>query len=290
MTASLFLVLSIACSTLINLIFRWFKIHNIHKLEAIVVNYLVCFGLGYTLSPEGLELTTLTTPWFQYSFGLGTLFVGVFLAMAHTTDKLGISVNAVSSKMSVIVPVLVAFVLLKEEIHWIYVVGLLLSLASIWFISVRKEIHINRHYALLPLIVFLGSGFIDTSLKMLQTTFKQDARLDQISYSIFLGAFTTGLVVILISFLRKRKWPSIRSLVAGTALGIPNYFSIYFLLAAIAGFEGNSAFVFGVNNISIVLFSSLLSVAFFHEKLSRKNKLGLALAVISILLIQYGHG
>ena len=37
------------------------------------------------------------------------LFVAIFFSMAMTTEKYGVSVNAVSAKMSVIIPVLFAF-------------------------------------------------------------------------------------------------------------------------------------------------------------------------------------
>jgi multidrug transporter EmrE-like cation transporter len=74
---------------------------------------------------------------------------------------------------------------------------------------------------------------------------------------------------------------------SGVILGIPNYFSIYFLLVAIKSFSLKSAFVFGINNIGIVLLSTLLSVIIFQEKLSSINKFGVLVSVLSIILIAY---
>ena len=74
---------------------------------------------------------------------------------------------------------------------------------------------------------------------------------------------------------------------SGVILGIPNYFSIYFLLVAIKSFSLKSAFVFGINNIGIVLLSTLLSVIIFQEKLSSINKFGVLASVLSIILIAY---
>ena len=48
-----------------------------------------------------------------------------------------------------------------------------------------------------------------------------------------------------------------------------------------------SAFVFGVNNVGVVLVSTLLSVLIFKEKLEPKNQWGLLLAVLSIAIISY---
>jgi uncharacterized membrane protein len=78
-----------------------------------------------------------------------------------------------------------------------------------------------------------------------------------------------------------------KSIIAGVALGIPNYFSIFFILSAIASFPNKSALVFGINNIGIVLISTILSVLIFKEKLSFGNKVGLVLAIISIAIIAY---
>ena len=71
----------------------------------------------------------------------------------------------------------------------------------------------------------------------------------------------------------------------GVILGVPNYFSIHFLLAALRNENGNSASVFTINNVAIVLFSTLLGILIFKEKLSMKNWGGIVIAVISIALV-----
>jgi drug/metabolite transporter (DMT)-like permease len=207
--------------------------------------------------------------------------------MALTTEKLGISVTAVSGKMSVVIPILFAYFFAKEDITLLFVIGLILSILSIYFITVKKELHIDKRYLILPVIVFLGGGMIDTSLKVLQQAYSQDIPLSTISYSIFLGAFIAGTSIYLVkekANFSSWEWKSVK---AGVALGVPNYFSIFFLLSAIEGFSVKSAFVFGVNNVGVVLVSTLLSVLIFKEKLEPKNQWGLLLAVVSIAIISY---
>jgi len=285
--ATIFLLASIAFSTCINLIFRWFKVFQIDKFQAIIINYVVCFILGFSLSTHQNLLSYLDEPWFLYCILLGVLFIAIFFSMALTTDKLGISVTAVSGKMSVVVPVLFAYFFANEDITFLFVIGLILSILSIYFITVKKELHIDKRFLILPIIVFLGGGIIDTSLKVLQHAYSSDLPISTLSYSIFLGAFITGSLVLLIkdkANFNAWKWKNVK---AGIALGVPNYFSIFFLLSAIEGFSVKSAFVFGVNNVGVVLVSTLLSVLIFKEKLELKNKFGLLLAVISIAIIAY---
>lgn len=285
--ATIFLLLSIAFSTFINLIFRWFKDFKVNKFQAIIVNYVVCFIIGFSLSTHQDILSYVHEQWFMYCILLGFLFIAIFFSMALTTEKLGISVTAVSGKMSVVIPILFAYFFAKEDITLQFVIGLILSILSIYFITVKKELHLDKRYLILPVIVFLGGGMIDTSLKVLQQAYSQDIPLSTISYSIFLGAFIAGTSIYLVkerANFSSWEWKSVK---AGVALGVPNYFSIFFLLSAIEGFSVKSAFVFGVNNVGVVLVSTLLSVLIFKEKLEPKNQWGLLLAVVSIAIISY---
>tara|TARA_B110000090_G_C13274061_1_gene405280 strand:+ start:75 stop:941 length:867 start_codon:yes stop_codon:yes gene_type:complete len=285
--ATIFLLLSIAFSTFINLIFRWFKDFNVNKFQAIIVNYVVCFIIGFSLSTHQDILSYVHEQWFIYCILLGFIFIAIFFSMALTTEKLGISVTAVSGKMSVVIPILFAYFFAKEDITLLFVIGLILSILSIYFITIKKELHIDKRYLILPVIVFLGGGMIDTSLKVLQQAYSQDIPLSTISYSIFLGAFIAGTSIYLVkekANFSSWEWKSVK---AGVALGVPNYFSIFFLLSAIEGFSVKSAFVFGVNNVGVVLVSTLLSVLIFKEKLEPKNQWGLLLAVVSIAIISY---
>lgn len=282
-----FLVLSVAFSTFINLIFRWFKEYNVNKFQAIIVNYLVCFTIGLALSSERDLVANFSSDWFPYCIGLGFVFVAIFFSMALTTEKMGISVTAVSGKMSVVVPILFAYFYASEDINGIFFGGVILSLLSIYFISVKKDLVIDKKYLFLPIIVFLGGGFIDTSLKILESSYGQQVSMDTISYSIFLGAFIAGIILFVVKNKADFMVFERKSLIAGVLLGIPNYFSIFFLLSAIASFQGKSALVFGINNIGVVLLSTILSIVIFKERLSIGNKVGLSLAVISIAIIAY---
>jgi drug/metabolite transporter (DMT)-like permease len=259
----------------------------VNKIQAILVNYLVCFSIGFILSGDFNLLKIIGSDWFKYCIILGSLFVAIFLSMAMTTEKYGVSVNAVSAKMSVIIPVLFAYVYNSERLTIQFAVGILLSLLSIYLITKKKQIIIPKKYIYLPIIVFLGSGTIDTSLKLLELNYSNDISINTISYSIFLGAFLVGTTFYTIkNQFNFSNWSS-RNIISGIILGIPNYFSIYFLLTAIKSFSLKSAFVFGINNIGIVLLSTLLSVIIFKEKLTLINKFGVLISVLSIILIAY---
>ena len=76
-----------------------------------------------------------------------------------------------------------------------------------------------------------------------------------------------------------------KNIIAGIVLGIPNYFSIYFLVKALRSDLFDSSGIFTINNVAIVIVSTLLGIVFFKEQLSLKNWTGIILAVISIALV-----
>ena len=79
-----------------------------------------------------------------------------------------------------------------------------------------------------------------------------------------------------------------KNIIGGICLGVPNYFSIYFLLKALQHPTWNSASVFTINNVAIVMFSTLLGILLFKERLSIKNWFGIGLAIVSIILVAFG--
>ena len=66
---------------------------------------------------------------------------------------------------------------------------------------------------------------------------------------------------------------------------MPNYFSIVYLLKALStdGMESSTAFT--LNNVGIVILSTLFGLFIFKEKLIWKNWLGIVIAIVSILLV-----
>jgi uncharacterized membrane protein len=79
-----------------------------------------------------------------------------------------------------------------------------------------------------------------------------------------------------------------RSIIAGIIIGIPNYFSIWCLVNVLKVYEGNSSAIIPINNMGIVLFSSIMAALIFRERLSTINWIGIFLALGAIALIAFG--
>jgi uncharacterized membrane protein len=95
----------------------------------------------------------------------------------------------------------------------------------------------------------------------------------------------TGLVFIGVKSVKNPLRVNLKNILGGIALGVPNYFSIFFLIRALRSEMLESSALFTLNNVAIVMFSTLMGILMFKEKLSLKNWGGVVLAVFSIILV-----
>lgn len=133
--------------------------------------------------------------------------------------------------------------------------------------------------------MFLGSGIIDTSIKYFEEEHLTDQEIPIFSSMVFGCAALTGLIFIGIKSFKAPLKVNFRNILGGIALGVPNYFSIFFLIRALRSDMLNSAAVFTLNNVAIVMLSTILGILLFKERLRPKNWGGVALAILSIVLV-----
>jgi drug/metabolite transporter (DMT)-like permease len=225
--------------------------------------------------------------WFYYTLLLGTLFILIFKLMAITTQRIGLSVVSVATKMSVVIPILFGLIYYKEDIGFFKLSGIIAALISVYLVSLKKNsgIPLRRGYIIIPLLVFIGSGIIDTSLKVLEESYLAQDDVSLFSSVIFLAAALVGLILLLVQYMFKKYTFKGVSLIGGLALGIPNFLTIYFLVMALRSDIFDSSGIFTVNNVAIVALSTLVGILFFNEKLKIKNWIGIGLALLSIVLM-----
>lgn len=281
--------LSVLFSSLIFVAFKLYDTYKVETLYAIIINYIVASSVGFILYNKKIALLEIPAkPWFVGTLVLGILFILVFNLMAATSQKSGVSVASVATKMSLVIPVVFGLMVYDEKLGALKAIGILLALAAVYFASVKeKGIKIKKNVLILPALVFIGSGVIDTSIKYLEETLVPKDEFPLFSAVVFGSAASSGIIFIVIRSFKKRFTPSISTILGGIGLGILNYFSIYYLLRALQHEHLNSASVFTINNVAIVMFSTLLGVLLFKERISIKNWIGIVLAVISIFLVAF---
>ena len=282
----IFLLLSILFSTGLFVIFKYFGIYKIDVLKAIFVNYIVAFSMGFFFAERQIPISEIyLQPWFSGALFLGALFVSIFFVMAMTAQKNGVSVTSIAGKMSVVVPVFFGILLYNESVTFLKIVGIIMALIAVYLSSVKEEKSEKNGTLLLPILLFIGSGTIDTLLKYIQENYVADEDVSIFSGSLFGIAGVFAFLILVIKTIKKRESFGYKNIIAGIILGVPNYYSIIFLIKALQNKNFESSTLFTINNVAIVVVSTLVGLFFFKEKFSIKNKIGVAMAILGIILV-----
>ncbi|QWX82566.1 DMT family transporter [Cellulophaga sp. HaHaR_3_176] len=281
------LALCIIFSSSLFVIFKLFNNYKIQTLYAIITNYFIAFLFSIFFYNGKLNLIEITEKeWFIPTVCLGLLFLTVFYITARTSQEIGVSVASVASKMSLVIPVMTGVLVYKEDISTFKIIGIVLSLIAVYFASLKdKTITVKTGTLVLPILLFLGAGLIDTSIKYIQTTY-----VPKNEFSLFCAVVfgSAGIFGVLFISIRSYKVPlkiNFKNVLGGVCLGFFNYFTLFFLLRALQNDVFDSSSIFTINNVAVVLFSTLLGILLFKEKLIPKNWIGIGLAVISIILV-----
>lgn len=284
------LLACILLNALIGVVFKLFKKYEIDTLQAITVNYLVCFCTA-ALTVGGSPLPELfwTKAWFPYAILMGLLFILIFNLVAKTVAYTGVMIATIFQKMSLVAPALVGILFYHESSGPVKWSGIALALAAIALLSFQKDMSggepaATKRLWLFPVLTFIGSCVIDAGLFLVEHY--QLASSTDVSFiaTIFLTAGLTGLLLQLFNQAAITKLTRSKNWIAGIALGIPNFFSIHLLLVALQyGWEGSR--LFPINNTGVLLTSVAVGVLVFHEKLNKLKIAGIGVAILAILLI-----
>jgi drug/metabolite transporter (DMT)-like permease len=289
----IYLFCSIICSVLIGMVMKFFPKYGVHQLQAIVVNYATCLACAtvhlreFPIKPADFDL-----PWWPFAVGLGFFFITAFSAAVSTVKHFGLTVSAIVQKMSIALSVPFAIYFFHDSAGLLKILGVFAAIGSIVLTNIPPKSTENqvetqpRNLLWIPISTFLGSLIIEIFfLKINNEKWIAGRDIEFIS-TIFGMAGFLGFLMLLWQFWQKKTTFAWKNVLAGIALGIPNYGSMLFIFLALgSGLEGSR--FFPINNVGIIIVSTLAAVLFFREKLSLINWLGVGLAVLAILLISF---
>ncbi len=283
-----YLLLVILLNTFIFIAFKLFAKYNVDTLQAITVNYWVCMFTGWaTHGYHPFRADIQYEHWLLNALLLGAYFIFLFNLMAYSTAQQGMTVTSVANKLSLVIPVVFAYWLYGDSMGWLKIIGIAMALPAV-YMATSKQGKIELKNIYLPALVFICSGLSDTYIKYIQH-YQLDTQATQSAFTItmFTVAAVAGSIMVAGKMLhdKDRQKLSLKNIISGILLGIPNYFSIYYLIRLFDADLLPSSSIIPVNNIGIVVTTTLVAILFFKEGAGRKRVTGIILAVISIILI-----
>lgn len=271
---------------MIVVIFKFFDSYSISHNQAIVFNYIVCVITGcITLGEIPFEKEMLSASWMPIMVLLGFLFMGGFNIVSRTVQHYGMAITSVAQRMSLGLSVTFAIWYYQEAYTLYKIIGILVALSAVIFINipekkeqvVAEEIKRSKWLILYPISIFFLSGIIEILLQYLHAVHKMKPPIESIV--LFASSALVGGLGLLVF----REKIQMKNIIAGIVLGIPNYFSIYFMLRALDVMDGST--VYSLCNITIVAGATLVGFFAFKERLSWLNGVGILLAILAIVLI-----
>lgn len=271
---------SIACSVAVSALLKLARRYALHIGQAIAANYAVAAALTLLLlNPRPSDLLADHGSW-PVLLGLGFLLPSVFLVMAASVQRAGIVLSDAAQRLSLVVSLTAAFVLMGERPTPAGMSGIAVGLAALACLLARPRegSSLSSRHAWLLLLVWAGYGTIDI-------LFKQLSRSGAAFASGLLVCFVLAGMLMLAGLLATRTPWQARSLAAGLVLGLLNFGNIYFYIRAHQAFADSPTLVFTVMNIGVIAAGTLVGVALFKERPSRINLAGVALALSAIAIL-----
>jgi drug/metabolite transporter (DMT)-like permease len=285
----IYLILSILTSSIILAIFKGFEKYKVDTFQAIVWNYVTACSCGFLLYGSQWNSVALSEGnWKPYVALMAVLFISLFYLMGVSSQQNGVGSTTIANKMSLAISFLVMILFYHEAITVVKIAGIFLAIIAVFLLNYSpiKTERPSPKGILMLLVIFIGSGILDVLLNFAN----QPENLLSLTPNLFSaicfgGAGSIGLVILVIKIVRKQTKISLKNIVGGIVLGIPNYFSIYLLLKSYSVLQEeknwSQSSILGLNNVLVVLVSTVLAVAVFKEKMNKWKAIGFVLAIVA---------
>ena len=283
----IYIAISIILFNILVVFFKLFEKYNIDNLQALISNYFISALLSLLLLSENDNIqSSIESEWFIHAIILGTLFISIFNIYALGIQKIGIATSSVINKMSFVIPVVFSIIFYENEVFSLSILfGVLLALLGIYLSSTNNSsFNFDKKYLWIILIIFFGQGLVDIVLNDSKFYIPKDENI-LFFLILFISATTAGILIL---FAKKQiSHIKIKNLLWGAIFGIPNFFSIFYFLKALQSdyFIDKSYLIFPLTSVGIVVTTTFLGMLIYKEILTKRNLIGITIAVISILII-----
>lgn len=285
----LYVLFSVICSVTVSVILKLARRQHVDTLQIIVWNYPVAvLCTGFFLQPDWASVKTDDAPFALY-IALAALLPGVFFALSASIRYAGIVRTEVAQRLSLFIALIAAFWLFNETLVYGKLIGIAIGmvgiLCSIGWHQGKNQHGLNHWMWLCPALVFFGYGVIDI-------LFKQLALYADIPYTtsmliVFTLAMLLAFIYLAYHLLVARKRFSLHAVFWGMVLGGFNFANILFYMKAHRALPDNPSIVFTGMNVGVIALGALIGILLFGEKLSFINKIGIGLAIVSVVIIAY---
>lgn len=274
-----YLLLAIFCSAMISIGMRLSEGKVSGKFSMLAANYLVCGVLG-ALYADFSQLATATEG-LGLTVGLaaanGAMLLGGLILLQISTRNNGVVLSSLFMKLGLLVPFAASILFFREMPTWLQVAGFCLAVAAIVVFNLKKDGGNNRFGIGLLLLLLLNGG-VDTAIKTFEALGPA-----ALSNHFLCFSFSIAFVLCMGLVLAKKERPDLKALLYGAGIGIVNFFSSKFVLAALTQIP--AVVLFPTYSVATMLVVTLCGVIFFKERLEKRQWLAFAGVIVALVLL-----
>ena len=230
------------------------------------------------MKPDVGAIHALDSAW-GIIIALGILLPAVFIILGRAIEAVGMVATDASQRLSLIIPIIAAFLLFGEVLTGTRVLGLALGFLALGALVYRpQQTDTPKQTKYIPLWLFgvwAGYGIIDILFKQVA---KQGTAFP---LTLFVSFGVAGLLLLVYLLVTRVRWQA-DALVAGLLLGALNMGNIYAYVRAHQVLSDSPSIVFTGMNVGVIAVATLIGVGAFKERLNRINLVGLLLAVCCV--------
>lgn len=272
----MYLTIAVLCSVAVSVLLKILRQKNIDIRQTIVAGYPIAFLLTWVLlKPDVSSIGTLGNAW-AIIIALGILLPAVFIILGRAIEAVGMVATDAAQRLSLIIPIVAAFLLFGEVLTGTRIFGLALGFLALGALVYRpQQADISKQAKRTPLWLFgvwAGYGIIDILFKQVA---KQGTAFP---LTLFVTFGLAGLLLLVYLLITRVRWQG-NALVAGLLLGALNMGNIYAYVRAHQVLSESPSIVFTGMNVGVIAVATLIGVGVFKEQLNRINILGLLLAI-----------
>lgn len=285
MTGWIFILLSSVCSVLIAHLLKVTEFKKLSTTKVLTVNYVVASLVAFLTPVGGAELDfQLQTEWpaLVLAAVVGFIFIANFFIYSKSVSKNGVGISVAAMRMSLLIPVLLSTIWYLEMMSTRQWIGFVTVVVALFLLlpNKRRMLREPKSAAWLLVLLFLGTGLGDGSLKIFEADFSSHLTKEQFMGTVFMSATLIGFLVVLMKGnLRFSK----QEIGMGILVGIPNLYSAIFLIEALEVMNG--AVVYSIVNILTVLGATVLGMIRWGDIVTPGQWAGIATTLLSILLL-----
>ncbi len=277
----LFLLLTIISSVSVSALLKVNETRGGNRMVVAGTNYLVATCMAFIMA--GASELAIGPRWIALGLAAGVGFVAGFLMLMRGLKEIGLAIPSSAARLSMLIPVTGSILIFGEQPSMLQIGGIAAGVLAFVLLGAAQrragggsELDLKAVGILVAIFAIVGTT--DFSMKTAQA---YGVHSDALSFYIFLSATLICWLSIAIGKTQVTRG----DLAFGALLGVPNYFSVYFLLQALGQLD--ASIVFPSVSAGAVIMVTAVAIIFWKEHPNRMAWYGIALAAIAVALLGF---